>query len=106
VREFGEEDSPQRFHLRLVQQLALAYDNEIGLLKLLLINIDDLRGETRPLLKAENAESANRIHQNANGGDREIFAIKPAERIGDGRNQVGATANRFRDKNLGPRLLS
>src|SRR5207245_10664685 len=65
-----------------------------SLLKLLAVNVEHLLGKFPTLGEAEDALRAHRVHEHAERRDGKTVAIYPAQRVGDGRDQVGATADR------------
>src|SRR6266849_3752563 len=108
-QQFGPRKSLAEFLAQTLQsrwreQIALVDHDEVGFFELLAVNIAHLVGEVSPVRQTENPQRPDWIHQNAERSNGKIIAIHPAQRVGDRGNEVSATADGFRDKDLRSRF--
>src|ERR1043166_2404324 len=100
ARKFCGDGLAKHFQPGILHQIAFADDEQIRLLQLFLIDVKDFGGKAAAGLQSEYSHGANGVEKHAHGRDLKMRAVEPAQRIGNGRDQIGATAHRLGNENL------
>src|SRR5206468_8744846 len=104
VGKAGCERVMQLFAANGIDQIDFIDHDQIRFLQLLFVNVQNLFGKGCSVFEAENAQRTKRIDQHAEWCDGKALTINPAQRIADSGDEVGATADRFGNENIGTRF--
>src|SRR5437660_8883124 len=93
AREFHGERILETLQAIGAHQVGLVDHDHVRFLELFPINVNHLGSEYAARFKAQDAQTAHRVDQHAEGRDREAVSIETAQGIGDRRPEVGTASD-------------